>query len=438
MSRARSQYSVALCVQLLVCCFLLVPSPGAENRAPSISPFANLVIAPGDPIPKVPFTISDPETAAEDLTITVGSTNTILLPADNIQVTGTGNERNLLILPAPDRIGATVVNVTVTDPGGATATAQFKLTIESFTLVKQFNGESGGLNGVRVGDTDGNGFLDVLSPFALFRNDSDFRFSKVSSTKFVIPTWIDLFDEDRNGRLDLIIAGENSNQVNSLVGLNANTTNLSPLPGVFGVGDGAALAWGDVDNDGRSDLLISGIFGLLRFGPSMTALFHNDIDGNFTRVPILLPQVSSGAVSFADYDSDGNTDFVVSGQTNSSRPPIFILYHNDGHYNFSTVATPIPGLTRTSIAWGDIDGDGDLDLAVCGMTNSSEGFAAVYLNNAGSFSKLALDLPALANGTVIWCDFNNDGKLDLLLSGQNLSGSGVQAIYLNLGAKHFS
>jgi hypothetical protein len=77
----------------------------------------------------VPLFLSDSNTPLANLTVTVGSSNTNLVPITNMVVLGTGAARTLRILPATNQVGTTTLSVRVSDPPGAFDTKTFVLTV---------------------------------------------------------------------------------------------------------------------------------------------------------------------------------------------------------------------------------------------------------------------------------------------------------------------
>jgi hypothetical protein len=106
--------------------FVLTVTP--VNDPPVISNVANLTVNEDTPTAAIPFTISDPETAAADLTVSGTSSNAALLPAGVFTFGGTGGNRSVIIAPAPNQNGTATVTLTVSD-GTATATDTFVLTV---------------------------------------------------------------------------------------------------------------------------------------------------------------------------------------------------------------------------------------------------------------------------------------------------------------------
>ncbi len=68
------------------------------------------------------------------------------------------------------------------------------------------------------------------------------------------------------------------------------------------------------------------------------------------------------------------------------------------------------------MAWGDYDNDGDLDILLTGDTGT-EIISRVYRNDGETFADISAPLPGVKLGSVAWGDYDNDGDLDVLLSG---------------------
>src|SRR5436190_2786227 len=155
----------------------------------------------------------------------------------------------------------------------------------------------------------------------------------------------------------------------------------------------------------------------------------------FLQVPAPFPGLSYCAVAWGDYDSDGRWDCLLVGSTNNN--PVIggvtKLFRNLGNGNFQEITTSIVGVTRGDVAWGDFDNDGDLDLLIGGSSENGD-ICRVYRNDSGgNFTDLNLGLPVSFNMKVGWADYDLDGKLDILISGDRLT-----RLYHNDGGGTFS
>lgn len=183
--------------------------------------------------------------------------------------------------------------------------------------------------------------------------------------------------------------------------------------GAFGCG----IALIDLDQDGDGDFVCIGASN------GQTGLFRNDGTGHFTReydsgLPSLM---DASGVTAADYDGDGDLDLHFTCWHTED-----FLYRNEGHLRFVNV-TDEAGMCGTTgagtgAAWGDYDGDGDLDLYVCNRSGSSGNWTPNYFwhnNGDGTFTEMAEDLgiaDAHATMQAAWFDYDNDGDPDLYIS----------------------
>lgn len=208
--------------------------------------------------------------------------------------------------------------------------------------------------------------------------------------------------------------------------------------------------WGDYDNDGDLDLIQTGF--LSNDSPSVTFLYRNEGGGNFSRVSSGgIQGISNGDIRWADYDNDGYLDLALSGVfdqytgTSSNHTPYSQVWHNNHEGGF-TLAQEFTGLSYGSVDWADYDGDGDLDLLICGVPNTNSGYPAqTYIcknNGNGSFTQLNVGLSGYAFGCAKWGDYDNDGDPDILATGADnstaSSNNAFSDIYTNNGDGTFS
>jgi hypothetical protein len=198
---------------------------------------------------------------------------------------------------------------------------------------------------------------------------------------------------------------------------------------VYGLAGGSVLE--DFDNDGRLDLMLSG----MGFEDAMH-FFPNDGSGWFedrAAAAGLTGEVGGLNMVQADYDNDGFVDVLVlrgGWMGTEGRFPLSLL-RNNGNRSFTDV-TRKAGLmhfapTQTA-AWLDYDGDGWLDLFVGNESAPGDAHPCELFHNNrdGTFTDRARDAGVDTVGFVkgvVAGDYDNDGRSDLYVSvwgGDNL------------------
>jgi hypothetical protein len=162
-------------------------------------------------------------------------------------------------------------------------------------------------------------------------------------------------------------------------------------------------------------------------------IYHNDGSDAFTDIGAGLVGVRRCSLSWGDYNNDGRIDLASAGATDSAPPyaPIAKIYRNDGIDVFTDINAGLVELVDCSLAWGDYDNDGDLDLALAGYDGVSP-ISKIYRNDAGTFIDIGADLVNVSDCSLAWTDFDNDGDLDIALAGWDGSNY-TSKIYRNDG-----
>lgn len=227
-------------------------------------------------------------------------------------------------------------------------------------------------------------------------------------------------DYDNDGDLDLIMTFNNAPirlYRNGPDGFE-NVADEVDLPDT--AGNQRSVGLGDYDNDGDLDVYI-GYSG--HHGPK-NQLFRNDLeDGEAKFVDVSEEagvdiQGITRQVSFVDYDSDGDVDLYVALRTSPNR----LLQNDSGVFTDVTFQSGIAEPRRTvGACWFDMDADGDLDVFTANQNGDRDG---IFRNDGGQFAEVALELDMdqprrpIIDGSVgcAVTDYDTDGDLDLYVA----------------------
>ena len=274
----------------------------------------------------------------------------------------------------------------------------------------------------RWGDYDSDGDLDLILTGStgptfisrIYRNDDGAFYDLGAGLQGVTSGYADWGDFDNDGDMDLLLAGNSGYSSSNISKVYRNDNNIFTdiEAGLLGIAYGSA-SWGDYDNDGDLDILITGLTsGVSSSG--ISRVYRND-KGLFTDIFADLTPAGYSSGAWGDYDNDGDLDILITGSGYSK------IYRNDGGV-FLGLDLGLQGLSSSSAAWGDYDNDGDLDILLCGY-DSSDGYSIIYRNDNAVFTDIMAGLPGMSYGSVSWGDFDNDGDLDVLISGGNPAGN---------------
>jgi hypothetical protein len=227
-------------------------------------------------------------------------------------------------------------------------------------------------------DFDGDNDLDLFIAFrdranAIYRNDAG-KLTDIAASiglddnrRTVGAAW---FDYDEDGDLDVAVANMDGD-ANGLYRNDAGRfTDAAESAGVVWGGRAPRLAGNgtvrvcpaDVDGDGRFDLFAA------NYGP--LGLLSNRGKGQFEdRSAAWAIAIDSryDACAFADFDHDGRLDLYVNGTVTGGASWQDSLFRNTGSAFVDVTPAPIRKLQADhGVQWADVDGDGDLDLALTG------------------------------------------------------------------------
>ncbi len=207
--------------------------------------------------------------------------------------------------------------------------------------------------------------------------------------------------------------------------------------GITGVIHGSA-AWGDYNNNGYADLLLMGKYVDWDYEYyTIAKIYKNNGDGTFTDINVPLQNMAYGKALWFDYDNDGLLDIILTGYNyvyNFSFGGYFErytkLYKNMGNDSFIEIPTIMENISGSSLDIGDYNNNGFKDILISGYDGSTK-FTKIFRNNGdGTFTDINADLLSVYPGTVLWGDYNSDGLLDVLISGETSQGYATK-IYRN-------
>ena len=228
----------------------------------------------------------------------------------------------------------------------------------------------------------------------LFLNNTNGTFTEIATGSLVTDHHYsrnaDWVDYNRDAIPDLYVANE-ENQNNALYKGNTDGS-FTKITGLNIVSDGGRSTssnWEDIDNDGDFDLFVA------NWGNQNNFLYFNNGDTTFTKVTeqnVVTDGGNSFGSSFGDVDNDGDLDFIVTNAfVNSQQVNFFYLNNGDGTFTRDT------GIVSTETGWsygcafGDYNDDGYLDLFVAKCLNANED-NSLFRNNGGANSWLKMDL----------------------------------------------
>ena len=254
-------------------------------------------------------------------------------------------------------------------------------------------GDAGSAVCAAFGDYDNDGWLDIFvangvardgSPNVLYRNNGNGTFTDVTDEAGVDrrgrAVGVASGDYDDDGDLDLYVVYFDAPNVLYRNNGDGTFTDVTDEAGVALPEYGYGTFFFDYDNDGRFDLFISRMsaFGAaLRsrvegrtFDPKeRLTLYRNNGDGTFTDVTDeagLARSFCAISAGFGDVDNDGYTDLYLGNggvELGEVEPDVLFRNAGDGTFLDVTERTGLGTLDKTrGIAFGDYDGDGDLDL----------------------------------------------------------------------------
>lgn len=151
-----------------------------------------------------------------------------------------------------------------------------------------------------------------------------------------------------------------------------------------------------------------------------TLLFKQTTQNTFSTQKTNLPDIVHGSLDVADFNKNGRQDVVLSGRGHNNIP-VSGIYFQRADGSFIKSQHNIPALTDGSVQFGDFDNDGDVDILICGADVSGKLTTLIMRNDNGQLTPSHNNLPGIHFGKAVWGDANGNGYLDILITGQSVA-----------------
>ena len=178
----------------------------------------------------------------------------------------------------------------------------------------------------------------------------------------------------------------------------------------------SSVSWGDFDNDGDKDVAIMGVSNV---DGAFNDIYRNN-EGSFARMNQNFVNLYDGDLSWVDLNKDGYLDLVVSGYNETPQINAYISKNNAQFFERSENTYGLPELFASKMAWGDLDNDGDIDLAISGIDAQNNNVFHIYYRENGKDNfvrETQFNGSVASNGFLEIVDIDLDGDNDIKFPG---------------------
>ncbi len=356
-------------------------------------------------------------------------------PGDAVTITGTGF--NTTATSNIVFFGATRATVTTATATSITATVPTGATYAPITVLNTAT--------MKIASSGAN-FTPTYAPTKTTLTTADFL-AKIDFTTGGQPSSVAIGDLDGDGKPDLAVANTSSISGNSVSVFRNTSTSGSIATSSFATrvnfttGTGSqpqSVAIGDLDGDGKPDLVTANGGN----GANSVSVFHNTSTSGSIGTSSFATKVDFAtgttpvSVAIGDLDGDGKLDLAVANfGTGGNSISVFRNTSTSGSISTSSFATKVDFATGTapiSVAIGDLDGDGKPDLAVANLGTGVNTVSVLRnTSTSGSIGTSSFaDKIDFTAGTqprsIAIGDLDGDGKPDLAVA--NLTSGNISVL----------
>jgi len=296
------------------------------------------------------------------------------------------------------------------------------------------------LGDIKFMDFNNDGLLDIISTGLSYNDVVNYKhyrfrntgsgFTKETELQGKVYGSLEAFDFNNDGKMDYAVNGtqyvEGAGFLNNL-DFYRNTGNDFEIFKAWQPGtQNGSFKLVDLNNDHLLDLIILG----MEQGDNPSCKVYLNQAGTLILSQDFTP-LSGGKMDFADFNADGFQDVVISGQDADYNSYLAVLM-NDGTGHLTEQKINIPEIADSSVVTGDLNNDGYYDFMVSGNDENTNAVVKAFLYNSSTqdfTESIPTGLHALGGpGFVNLLDFDNDKRLDVLLAGFDWADPGMPSL----------